>query len=119
MVLVFAPEKTDTAAACAFDPAASVNVGLLAVAVSVGASLTAVTVTVDAIDSVVVSAPLLAVPPLSWIWVSVKVRAPAVGLSVLVSWYVMPLTSVLILAADTPPALLSAMVAVPPTIVTV
>src|SRR5258706_11301620 len=46
MVLVFAPEKTDTAAACVFDPAASVNVGLLAVAVSVGASLTAVTVIV-------------------------------------------------------------------------
>ena len=46
---------------------------------------TGVTVTVEATDSVVVSAPPLVVPPLSWICVSVNVRLPAVGLSVLVS----------------------------------
>ena len=50
-----------------------------------GASFTGTTVTVEAINSAVVSAPPLAVPPLSWICVSVKVRLPAVGLSVLVS----------------------------------
>ena len=65
IVLAFAPENTDTAAACVPSPAASVNVGLLAVAVSVGASFTGTTFTVDAIDRVVVSTPPLAVPPLS------------------------------------------------------
>src|SRR5258706_16289257 len=76
-----------------------------AVAVSVGASLTAVTVTVDAMDGVGVSAPLLAVPPLSWLWVGVKGGAPAVGFRVLVSGAVMPLPVVLLLAAVPPPAL--------------
>ena len=44
IVLAFAPENTDTAGACVATPAASVNVGLTAVAVSVGASFTALTV---------------------------------------------------------------------------
>ena len=49
MVLALAPENTDTAAACVPKPAASVNVGFTAVAVSVGASFTGTTVTVEAI----------------------------------------------------------------------
>ena len=58
----------------------------LAGKVFTGASLTAVMVMVDATERVVVSAPPFNVPPLSLIWVSVKVRLPAVGLSILVSW---------------------------------
>ena len=43
----------------------SVNVGLSAVAVRVAASFTVTMLTVEAIDNTVVSAPPLAVPPLS------------------------------------------------------
>ena len=46
-----------------------------------GASFTATRCTVEAIESAVV----LSVPPLSVIWVSVKVRSPAVGASALES----------------------------------
>ena len=83
-VLIVAPLNTFTAAACE-DPAPSVKVGFVAVAVRVGASLTATTVTVDAIARVAVSTPLFATPPVSLICVRVKTRLPAVGLSILVS----------------------------------
>src|SRR3954453_19725741 len=78
IVLMLAPENAVTAApwVCAVP---SVNVGLLAVALSVGALLTGVTATFEARERLVVSAPPLAVPPLSWIEVSVIVRVPAVG----------------------------------------
>ena len=85
IVLVDAPLNTDTAAACVPNPAASWKVGFDAVAESVGASLTGTTVTVDAMASVGVSTPPLAVPPLSLIWVRVNTRLPAVGSSVFVS----------------------------------
>ena len=61
IVLVFAPEKTGTAAACVPTPAASVKVGFVAVALNVGASFTGVTCTVWVTKSV--SAPPLPVLP--------------------------------------------------------
>jgi hypothetical protein len=51
-----------------------------------GASLTATTVTVEAMASAVVSCPPAAVPPLSRTCTSVTVRAPPVGVSTSVFW---------------------------------
>ena len=66
-------------------PAPSVKVPPAAVAVSVGASFTGTTETVDTSASVEVSTPPFAVPPLSFNCVMVKTRLPAVGSSLLVS----------------------------------
>ena len=85
---------------------------IVSVAVSVGASLDALTVTVEASDSVVVSAPPLLVPPLSLTCVSVNTRLPVVGLSTLVFWYVMPLTKVCALLVEMPAALVRVTVGV-------
>ena len=55
-------------------------------AVMVGASLTVTTLTVEVIDSVVLSTPVSLVPPLSLTSVSVNTRLPAAGSSRLVFW---------------------------------
>ena len=91
----------------------SVNVGFAAVAVRLGSSFTAVTVTVDAMLRAAVSSPPPAVPPLSWIDVSVTVRLDPNGAS-LVFRYFRPSTNVWASVTAMPPVLLSVTVAVPP-----
>ena len=79
----------------------SVKVGLTAVAVKVVASLTVLTVTVEAIDRTVVSTPPSAVPPLSWMLVKVATRSDVPGSS-LVFLYAMPSTNVWALPTEVP-----------------
>ena len=66
------------------------------------ASFTANIVTVDTSVSAVVSTPLLAVPPSSWISVSVTTRSATVGSSLLF-WYVIPSIAVAIVDAEPVP----------------
>ena len=73
MVSIAVPEKRPAALP------SSVKLGLLPLAVNVGASLIACTVTIDAIETPVVSTPPLAVPPESTICVSATERLPRVG----------------------------------------
>ena len=82
-----------------------------------GASLTGVTVTVEAIVTFLVSTPPFAVPPVSTTCVSVTVRVAEVG-SWLVFWYDIPLTSEAAAEEDTPVALVNVTVAVPPATLT-
>ena len=115
--LTEAPLNTLTAAAWV-EPAASVKVGFTEVEFSTGASLTGVTVTVEAIVTFFVSTPPLAVPPVSTTWVSVTVRVAEVG-PWLVFWYDMPLTTAVAALGAMPPALANVTVAVPAETVTV
>ena len=67
-------------------PPFSTSVALAAPAVTVGMSFTSTTLTVEPIDSVVLSTPVSLVPPLSLTSVSVNTRLPAAGSSRLVFW---------------------------------